>query len=307
MRLKSKQPWLALAALVLLAALVGARPRPTPDPVVAGRPLSHWLEVLDNPLTAKRTEYLTASRVVFENTNHAVLQSLILDRIERSYSAPARMWSLVYGSLPPWLRSPLPEPHFGRIELGLIYRLDGITHEPSARQRAVIQRMLGYESLNNRGTSGALLVALSPSTQTAPEAIALMRQQLAVAPPERRLMVCVAIRDQRHFESWRAHREAVAGLLADLKLVATADPDPGARVEARKALDHLNSALGGLTLAGTGPEPKLGSALTPPALFNRPLSAVDRPLAWDAPGAAADLNLHLSSPAPAAGIGLLKP
>ncbi len=306
MRLKPTTTWLALSALLIALVLLLARGPFETGPIVSGRPMSHWLDVIEAGRIGG-AEFNEARNALVHTTNRAALQVLVLDRIEAAYSPSAKFWHQTYISTPTWLRRLLPKPHFGHIQFQTVELLDGIMPEPSARQRAAIQTMLSFGPMND-ADGAARLVALSTATQTVPESIASLRQQLAIDDVTLRLNSCEAIRAKYKFEGWSSHREAVAGLLADLRKLSTSDPDPDGRKAARQALDKLTFELGASeSAAGKPRETKPESTLTKASLYETPAHPEERPLILDAPRAASELNFQLAPPAPAPGSDPFKP
>lgn len=319
MRLKPTTFWLALSALLVVVAVLLTRSRHETGPIVSGRPLSHWVNVIETPGFGAWTstggirtyygqpEYNQALQALDKNTDKAALQSLILDRIEAAYSPTAKFWHRAYFSIPTWLRQPFPAPRFGHVQFQTVELLDGIMPEPSARQRAAIQTMLGFRHIN--GADGAVnLVALSTATQTVPESIAFLRQLLATNDGTERVNLCETIRAKYKFDGWSRHREDVAGLLADLGKLATSDPNPDCRRAAHQALDKLTFELGASESAvAQNAAQKSGSSLTQASLFASPVQPNERPLVLDAPRAASELNLQLVPSTPTPGADPFKP
>lgn len=311
MRLKPTTIWPALAALVIVFVVAVAliRSRLETGPVFAGRPLSHWINVLEAGRASDKAEHQLASKAVQEakTADPAALQSAILDRIEAAYSTSAKYWYRTYFSIPPKLRSHLPKPRFGRIEFQTVVSLDGIMPEPSARQWAAIQKILNFPYLSD-AEGAAQLVALSTATQTVPESIAFLRERLPMNEDLRHHNLFEAIRSKYNYAGWHNHHEAVSGLLADLKKISASDPNPDCRVAARQAWDKLTFELGATASAdATRPEPKSGSTLTQASLYADPVPPADRPLSTDASRLASDLSLQLAPPPPPPATGLFKP
>ncbi|HTH50124.1 MAG TPA: hypothetical protein VMB21_21605 [Candidatus Limnocylindria bacterium] len=306
MRLKPTTTWLALAALLVVVAVLLARRRGESGPIVAGKPLGHWVDIIEDKKAGK-TERQEALGAISDTTNKAALQSLILDRIEAAYSPSARSYHQAYISTPAWLRRLLPKPRFGHIQFQTVVLLDGIMPEPSARQRAAIRTMLYFTHVNDADFA-VQLAALSTATQTIPESIAFLRERLATDDATERLNICETIRAKYKFDGWSRHRDEVAGLLADLRKLAASDPDPGGRKAARQALDKLTFELGASESAGArSPGPNSENTLIQPSLFASPVQPADRPLALDAPRAASELNLELAPPTPTTGAEPFKP
>lgn len=267
MRLKPTTLWPALAALVIVVAVVLVRWHRETDPIVAGRPLSHWVDVLEAGVHFGSPEYNRAYTILTETTEKAALQSLILGRLEAAYSPAARFWLNTYISLPAQIRAHLAKPRFGVIEPRTLMLLNDIRPEPSARQQAAIRQMLNYASFyvaNQEALSAARRVSLSTATQTVPESVAWLRQQLAGPDPDGPVNACAAIRSQPRFDGWRNHRGAVAGLLADLRTMSTSAANPEGRGTARAALNRLTFELGAADIAATeSTSPKPVTPATP--------------------------------------------
>ncbi len=304
MRLKTTMLWATLSALLMVAVVFLAQTRRDADPILAGRPISQWLGVLEKGQAASVADYNKAYDVLFETTNHrAALQAQILDRIEAAYSPSAKLWQQAYASLPAKVSARLPQPRFGHINPQTVLLLDGIMPEPSPRQRAAIEKLLGDTSPDNSWLiSSALRVGLSPSTQTVPDAMALLRQQLAAASPNRRFLVCGTICNQHGLEGWRNHREVLSGLVADLWKLTTAPIGIDGREAARRALDRLPRDLENLGSAAAPPlrDTSPESPRLPTTLFDNPVHSAHRTLALEAPETASNLSLQLAPTVPAA-------
>ena len=245
----STKPWKSIPVLAfglglgLLGLVLGIRWHDRQwDPVVSGRPMSHWLDVLDRQETTK-VEQEEALRVLRETNQRAALQSRILDRIEDRYSSPALAWYQVYSGVSPRVRRHLPIPQFARMDLRVLSLLDGISTNALPRQKAAMETVVRFGSFL-QALDIAYGVALSEATQSPAEALALARRELASRDPVRRLGLCEAMASKRELNGWRAHPELMQGLQADLARVVATDPISEVSVAARKALGHLEGETG---------------------------------------------------------------
>ena len=240
----SSKPWKSIAVLALgvglglLGLAIGIRWHDRQwDPVVSGRPISHWLDVLDRQETTK-AEQEEALRLLRETDQRAALQSRILDRIEDRYSSPSLAWYQIYSGVSPRVRRHLPVPQFARMDLRVLSLLNGISTNALPRQKAAMETVVRFGSFL-QALDIAYGVALSEATQSPAEALALARRELANRDPVRRLGLCEALASKRGLDAWREHSELVRGLQADLARVVASDPISEVSVAARKALGHL--------------------------------------------------------------------
>ncbi len=211
------------------------------DPILSGKPMSHWLDVLDGNQSAK-AEQEEAIRILRETDQRAALQSRILDRIEDRYSSLAIDWYQFYMSVSPRVRRHVPVPQFARIDLRVLSLLNGISTNTSPRQTAAMETVIRF-GVYLQALDVAYGVALSEATQAPAEALSMARRELGSPDPVRRLGVCEAIRAKNGLDGWRSQGELVNGLKADLARLVAGDPVSEVAVAAHKALEHLEIEL----------------------------------------------------------------
>ena len=217
--------------------------------MLSGKPMSHWLDVLDGKGSAK-AEQEEAVRILRATDQRSVLQSRILDRVEDRYSSLSLAWYQFYTSVAPRVRRHLPVPQFARLDLRTLSLLNGISTKVSPRQKSVMETVIRF-GVYLQALDVAYGVALSEASQAPAEALSMARRELGSRDPVRRLGLCEAIGSKRSLEAWRVHGQLVNGLRADLNRLVAGDPVSEVSVAAHKALEHLDAEL------GTGPEPLL--------------------------------------------------